>query len=146
MQKEGFCTWVTNCLRMTRQALYHKCIDQSPLRHYPHIQSSLRLFDAHLIRPTALNTTGSAGPSDLDVRDWRRLCTSFKEVFGELCHQLAMVAQRLCSTFVDPSLAAPFLASRLIALDKNPNSYSTNRHRGHCQTNHFQSRVICHKI
>ncbi len=102
------------------QSLHRECIDQTvppPMPTHPVIFEAI---DANLIRQTALNTTGSAGPSGLDARDWRRLCTSFKEVSVELCHQLAMVAQRLCSKSVDSSLTAPFLASRLIALDKNP--------------------------
>ena len=51
---------------------------------------------------------------------WRRLCTSFKSASNDLCHSLAISAQRLCTNFVDPSAIAPFLACRLIALDKNP--------------------------
>ena len=31
-----------------------------------------------------------------------------------------MVARRLCTTYVNPKLIAPFVACRLIALDKNP--------------------------
>ena len=100
------------------QALFRECIDQSPLPSLPTHPVIFEAIDAHLIRQTALNTAGSAGPSGLDARDWRRLCTSFNETSGELCHQLAMVAQRLCSKFVDPCLTAPFLASRLIALEK----------------------------
>ena len=102
------------------QALFRECTDQSPPPPLPTHPVIFEAIDAHLIRQTALNTTGSAGPSGLDARDWRRLCTSFKEISGELCYQLAMVAQRLCSKFVDPCLTAPFLASRLIAPDKNP--------------------------
>ena len=37
-----------------------------------------------------------------------------------MCHSLAITAQRLCTKFVDPSAIAPFLACRLIALNKNP--------------------------
>lgn len=67
-----------------------------------------------------LRTTGAAGPSGLDAASWRRLCTSFKSTSNDLCHSLAITAQRLCTKFVDPSAIASFLACRLIALNKKP--------------------------
>jgi hypothetical protein len=54
------------------------------------------------IRSTALRTTGVAGPSGIDARGWRRLCTSFKTASDDLCHSLA---RRLSTVFVDPGLA-----------------------------------------
>ena len=77
-------------------------------------------IDASMIRSVALRTTGAAGPSGLDSACWRRLCTSFKSASNDLCHSLAITAQRLCTDFVDPSAVAPFLACHLIALNKNP--------------------------
>jgi len=77
-------------------------------------------LDATVIRSAALRTSGAAGPSGLDALGWRRLCTSFKSASMELCHSLASAAKRLCTEFVDPASVAPLLASRLIALDKNP--------------------------
>ena len=56
----------------------------------------------------------------LDTASWRRLCTSFKSASIDLCHSLAITTQRLYMKFVDPSAIAPFLACRLIALNKNP--------------------------
>lgn len=47
------------------------------------------------------------------------MCSSFKSASEKLCWSLALVAKRLCTTFVDPSSLAPFSACRLIALDKN---------------------------
>ena len=38
----------------------------------------------------------------------------------DLCHSLALMARRLCTSFVDPLSLAPFLSCRLITLDKNP--------------------------
>jgi hypothetical protein len=73
-----------------------------------------------MIRSAALHTSGAAGPSGLDALGWRRLCTSYKSASLELCHSLASVARRLCTELVDPASVAPLLASRLIALDKNP--------------------------
>ena len=36
------------------------------------------------------------------------LCTSFKRASDELCHQLAMVARRLCTSYVAPPPDCPF--------------------------------------
>ena len=63
---------------------------------------------------------GAAGPSGVDARGWRCLCTSFHPASVDLCCSLAMVARRICTSFVDPSTLQPLLNSRLIALDKNP--------------------------
>ena len=89
----------------------------SPPEFHPIIFDSI---DASLIRSTALRTSGTAGPSGLDAHAWRRLCTTFKAASNSLCQSLAEVARRLCSSFVDPQALAPFLACRLIALDKCP--------------------------
>ena len=72
------------------------------------------------IRSAALNTNGAAGPSGLDAAAWRRLCTSFHKASNNLCNSLALVAKKLCTTFVDPNCLSPFTACRLIALDKSP--------------------------
>ena len=67
-----------------------------------------------------MNVHGFAGPSGIDAHGWKRLCTSFKEASSDLCHSLALVARRICTSYVDPKLISPLLACRLIALDKNP--------------------------
>ena len=92
-------------------------INDNPTDVHPVLFESL---DAAMIRSAALHTNGAAGPSGLDALGWRRLCTSFKSPSSELCHSLALVAKRLCTELVDPASIAPLMASRLIALDKNP--------------------------
>ena len=80
------------------------------------------LFDQitpEVIRSTALKTSGSSGPSGLDAACWKRLCTSFKSS-DDLCRSLSLLAQRLCTSYVTPGGLYPFLASRLIAIDKLP--------------------------
>ena len=77
-------------------------------------------IDAECIRKSALHTFGAGGPSRLDAYNWRRLCTSFGKASNDLCHSLAQMARRICSTHVHPDGLKPFLACRLIALDKNP--------------------------
>ena len=75
---------------------------------------------AACIRRAAIHTKGAAGPFSLDAHCWRQLCTSFKSASHDLCHALALLARQLCSTLVDPKGISPFLACRLIALDKCP--------------------------
>ena len=48
------------------------------------------------------------------------MCTSFKATSIDLCHSLAQVASRLCTSFVDPDSLSALHACRLIALDKCP--------------------------
>ena len=79
-------------------------------------------IDTRCIRSTALRTKGAAGPSVLNAHCWRRLCTtSFKSASHDLCHSLALLARRLCTTFVyHPKGLSALTACRLIALDKCP--------------------------
>ena len=49
-----------------------------------------------------------------------RLCSSFHSASNDLCHSLARLAQRLCTEYVHPDGLSALVASRLIALDKNP--------------------------
>ena len=72
------------------------------------------------IRSAALRTSGAAGPSGIDARGWRRLCSSFKSASDDLCHSLALLSRRLCTVLVDPEGLAPLMSCRLIALDKSP--------------------------
>jgi len=75
-------------------------------------------LDAAKIRSAALRTSGAAGPSRIDAKGCRQLCTAFKAVSLDLCHSLVLLARRLSTSYVDPKGLAPFLACRLIALDK----------------------------
>ena len=72
-----------------------------------------------LIKSVAQRTRGSAGPSGVDAAEWS-LCSCFKRSSDELCSALAAVARRLCSEYVDPAGLSTFVASQLIALNKNP--------------------------
>ena len=77
-------------------------------------------IDAHSIRLAALHTKGAAGPSRMDAHFWRRLGASFKSASSDLCHSLALLTRRLCTTFVDLESLSPLIGCRLIALDKCP--------------------------
>ena len=59
-------------------------------------------------------------PSGIDSMMMRRLCVSLGSRSEDLCNSLALVAQRLCSSYVDPDSLSAFLSCRLIALDKCP--------------------------
>jgi hypothetical protein len=72
------------------------------------------------ILKAVLRTDGSAGPSGLDAQAWRRICTSYQSASSELCNALALVARKICSTYVDPEPLKPLNACRLVALDKCP--------------------------
>jgi len=100
--------------------LYPECMDtnsDSSLVYHPIIFEAL---DGSVMRAAALHTSGSAGPSGLDAYGWRRLCSSFKSASDELCCSLAILAHRLCTSFVNPEVILPLVSCRLIALDKNP--------------------------
>ena len=83
----------------------------------PIIYSNL---DAECILQAALHTQGAAGLSGLDAYAWRRLCSSFKSASHDLCHALAAVGRRICSSNVHPDDLSAFVACRLIPLNKCP--------------------------
>ena len=84
----------------------------------PNCQVSFDSLDGASIRSAALHTNGSAGPSGLDALGWRHLCTSFQRASTDLCNSLALVARKICTTYVNPQGLAALTANRLIALDK----------------------------
>lgn len=100
------------------QPAYSHCIIPTDPQESHHV--IFDSLDANTIRIAALKMKGAAGPSGVDAHKWRRLCTCFKDASRDLCASLASVARRLCSSYVNPSLVAPLLACRLIALDKRP--------------------------
>ena len=63
----------------------------------------------------------AAGPSGVDAYAWRHMCISFKEASARLCKALASIACRLCTSLIkEPTVLMPFVACRLIPLDKFP--------------------------
>ena len=48
------------------------------------------------------------------------MCTSFHHAFDNLCNSLALVANKISSSYVDPEALTTFVACRLIAIDKQP--------------------------
>ena len=109
-----------------------------PSTDAPEIHSVV--FDRIDASSIPLHTKGPAGPSGIDAHCWR-LCTSFKTASEDLCHSLAQVTRRLCTSFVDPRGLSALLACRLIALDKRPGV----RHIGVCETaRRIISKAVLH--
>ena len=72
------------------------------------------------IRNIVLRTQGSAGPSGLDAKQWKHLCTSFQSASDSLCDAIAKLSVRLCSSIINPDGISALTACRLIALNKSP--------------------------
>ena len=77
-------------------------------------------IDTSLIKKVACQTQGASGSSGVDAFAWKRMCTSFGSASNNLCHALASVAKRLCTTQVAPQGLSALVACRLIPLDKCP--------------------------
>ena len=112
--------------------------DQPPQTH-PVVYDSI---DAKLIKSSILSTSGAAGPSGLDAKDWKHMCTSFKSASNDLCHALSEVAKHLCVVYVDPTSLAPLVACRLIAVDKLPGG-SSDWNWGVTSTHHCKGCLGC---
>ena len=107
-------------------------------------------------RSAALQTQGSASPSGLGAYGWRRLCTSFQWASDDLCNSLALVAQHLCTSCVDPD--GIDAVCRLIALIKCPGVCPIGisevvqwiSAKADCQVGHFRgcgtTSTLCREI
>ena len=65
-------------------------------------------IDCEAIRKSALRTEGSAGPSGIDARGFRRMCTSFGKASNDLCWSMSCVAKRIASSYMDPKTLNAF--------------------------------------
>ena len=79
-------------------------------------------IDEQTILKAAARTQGSAGPSGMDAELYRRiLCSkSFNVVGKTLREEIAVFTKNLLTKSYQPSLIEPFVACRLLPLDKNP--------------------------
>ena len=71
-----------------------------------------------------------------------------KEASTDLRYSLALVAKRLCTSYMDPKCVSPFLACRLIALDKSPGVCpigigDTAMQMNSCQSNTQHRKTRC---
>ena len=116
--------------RTTKDHLHDKHPDPNPISsealYEGPVRSSLNhpviftAITAETIRRTIQQMSGTAGPSGLDVRDWKRLCYSYNQASNDLCEAIACLCKRLCTEFVDPVGIEALVSCRLIALDKCP--------------------------
>ena len=97
-----------------------------------------RSITAAQIRKLSCTMHGSAGPSGLDSAAWNKTLTSFKAASNDLCTALAAMARCLCTDVLDGRDLEPFVAARLIPLDKNPGVRPSCGGRGF-QEDHRQS-------
>ena len=79
-------------------------------------------IDEQTILSAAAKTKGSAGPSGMDAELYRRiLCSKSFNIAGKtLREEIATFTKNLLLRSYDPLLLEPFIACRLIPLDKNP--------------------------
>ena len=77
-------------------------------------------LNGSMIRTAALKPQRGAGPSGIDAKGWRRLCTAFYGAYRDLCNSVAQFTRRFATTYVDPAGLAAFIACRLVPLDQNP--------------------------
>jgi hypothetical protein len=77
------------------------------------------------------------------------MCLSFCNASVNLCNDVAGVAQRLATEFVDPNGLEAFLANRLISLDKSPGVIPVGigeTHRliiGKAISKHLKKNIVC---
>ena len=77
-------------------------------------------IDGPVILSVILKTDGVAGPSGIDVAEWKCLLSPFQKGtnLSDLCEAVAMLARRISSQCVDTSGLTLFTACKLVALDK----------------------------
>ena len=97
---------------------YSLLTDTPPLDHDPHFVK-FESIDGILIRPTIIHMDGAAGPSGMDVSTWK-MRSSFGRESEDLCDSIASIARELCTRYVDPIGIEALMASRSIALIKDP--------------------------
>ena len=97
-----------------------ECLLRGPINFLP--KTFFDSIDEQTILKSALRTKGSAGPSGMDAELYRRiLCSkSFANKGKQLREEIAIFTKNLLFHSYDPSLLEPYVACRLIPLDKNP--------------------------
>ena len=85
-------------------------------------------LDGSLIQQVARQCNGSAGPTGLDARAWRRMCTSFGRSSWNLCSAIAYVAHRICTKQVDPEGLHRVIITDLENSNKMADAYQPRKH------------------
>ena len=102
-----------------------KTAEEGSVLHGPTDKVEAVIFDSidgQSIQMCAKRTEGAAGPSGLDSDGWKRILCSkqFAAKGRQLSEAIALMARRMCSTHIDPKLLQPYVACRLVPLDKKP--------------------------
>ena len=79
-------------------------------------------IDEEEILKAANRTTGSAGPSMFDAKQWKRILVSkkYRSEGKDLREAIAMFARKIGTEILDPNTLECYVAGRLIALNKAP--------------------------
>ena len=79
-------------------------------------------IDEHMIQSAARLTKGAGGPSQMDAQQYRHmlLSTKYKKEGKDLREEIANLAKKLASSFIDPKSIEALTSCRLIPLNKNP--------------------------
>ena len=96
-------------------ALLHGPINKVPSNYFDTI-------DEQTIAKAAQLTKGAAGPSHVDAKQYRHILLSnkFRTESKQLREQIAILAKKLSTTILDPSMLEAFICCRLVPLDKQP--------------------------
>ena len=79
-------------------------------------------IDEDQVLKAAQRTKGAGGPSQFDAEQYRHMLVSSKFKLENKClrEQIALLARKIASEYVDPRSLEAFVACRLIPLDKAP--------------------------
>ena len=85
-------------------------------------KAHLLSIDEQEILKAANRTTGSAGPSMFDAKQWKRILVSkkYRSEGKDLREAIAKFAQKIGTEIIDPNTLKRYVAGRLIALNKAP--------------------------
>ena len=86
----------------------------------PSDPSTFDQINGQHIKKAAMRTRGSHGPTGLNANEWRRIITQFGQQSVEISKTIAKIAKKLATEELNPEPMEPYIACRLIPLDKNP--------------------------
>ena len=90
-----------------------------PIENIP--ASYFDTIDESMVQSAARLTKGAGGPSQMDDQQYRKilLSTKYKKEGGDLREEIASLAKKLASSFVDPKSIEALISCRLIPLNKS---------------------------
>ena len=96
-------------------ALLHGPVHQTPSNYFDEI-------DEQTILKASKLTKGAGGPSHMDAEQYRHILISskYKKEGKDMREQIAALARKLASSYIDPDTIESLACCRLIPLEKNP--------------------------